>query len=1074
MKKNSFVYKIFSGVLICCTLVYQMLFPFNSVYGAEIDFPPEWFGSDGIMDYHRMEFTGVTKPRAGFTLTNQNTGESQTADMGFYSYGNGAPDPSILKALAGDTIQISDNSVTGSGTAITSYELQIIETNVDVRYSGHKPTLLSNYLLPNSGQFRFYLNVRDNSPPTEPWGMGNFSENGVQRSLGYNILGELGWWYYTHVNVEAREGRLTVETRKLNDPDDRGNGVLINSEVRNVTSGTTVVTAPYIANHELVGYRKAMAENDEAAMYNAVSDHRQNGSSTNLDFSYDNPSGAVIFYYIEGDSPPPGGGEEGNVTITFSPDSTQAIGGKTRDNNSYWVNQDIPVTVSATGEITMTNTASRSYSYTYQWEEVIPPNPDGTGGGTVTRTGTGSGSEQQEYTEKFTPARLKIAGTVGVDTTIPNGSSVTITKEEKNMKLTAQVAGWNRGAREWIETGEPNPSPPQGTVVSARWTGGQPPTGPEPTDTFPAESGHYSLDKTPPVIRINYSPQKDWWSNSDFHITIQADDQSQQRAANVSGMNNSHIDITNNSYTGNKPYMGKRDIPHSHSSSYSYSQSITINQDGLYQIPITLEDLAGNKGIIEINGRTVTTNGTWTEGDLPLDKTNPEPARFSMTPNNPFGATKTIDRVPPKPPAYTVSQEPPGFEYTLDQNQNKIQIHLDDNLSGIGSHGQYNSHTDSSRLQYAWSKSHQQLTEPGGWQNYHQHYSSTNSLLREHIQPRWNPPDYTQYLGRSTQILDPHLGSPQYSQQKEGLWYLHIKQTDRAGNQTITVSPPIYINKIKNLRIIGIADYKWEAIFQNHNRQPTPLQYQGIRTREFPIYTNRWGHGTALGYQTRYKIDTIGYEDPQDQIQIQVQYHALDNQRNLYKNVDIYLLNKAGKYVRIDDINNPQWDEQVQYYYQQSRNIILRPQNKEAIPYEADREEGSQQRIRHSQDQAKEKYNTYESHLFLPYHAKFVRRGYPLDLFQKRGLQEYQVLITFQVTGKKGHQAIAELDYTQKEDQWAKDNKWHQSPPTEYNSYGKNRPTNADLLGKGINKGEVIWWDLYRTIQDDFQLNRYW
>ncbi|WP_459762760.1 hypothetical protein [Alkaliphilus crotonatoxidans] len=785
---------------------------------------------------------------------------------------------------------------------------------------------------------------------------------------------------------------------------------------------------------------------------------------------------AVFVYRSTGGDPPDpgGGGEEGNVTITFSPDSTQAIGGKTRDNNSYWVNQDIPVTVSATGEITMTNTASRSYSYTYQWEEVIPPNPDGTGGGTVTRTGTGSGSEQQEYTEKFTPARLKIAGTAGVDTTIPNGSNVTITKEEKNMKLTAQVAGWNRGAREWIETGEPNPSPPQGTVVSARWTGGQPPTGPEPTDTFPAESGHYSLDKTPPVIRINYSPQKDWWSNSDFHITIQADDQSQQGAANVSGMNNSHIDITNNSYTGNKPYMGKRDIPHSHSSSYSYSQSITINQDGLYQIPITLQDLAGNKGIIEINGRTVTTNGTWTEGDLPLDKTNPEPARFSMTPNNPFGATKTIDRVPVKPPAYTVSQEPPGFEYTLDQNQNKIQIHLDDNLSGIGSHGQYNSHTDSSRLQYAWSKSHQQLTEPGGWQNYHQHYSSTNSLLREHIQPRWNPPDYTQHLGRSTQILDPHLGSPQYSQQKEGLWYLHIKQTDRAGNQTITVSPPIYINKIKNLRIIGIADYKWEAIFQNHNRQPTPLQYQGIRTREFPIYTNRWGHGTALGYQTRYKIDTIGYEDPQDQIQIQVQYHALDNQRNLYKNVDIYLLNKAGKYVRIDDINNPQWDEQVQYYYQQSRNIILRPQNKEAIPYEADREEGSQQRIRHSQDQAKEKYNTYESHLFLPYHAKFVRRGYPLDLFQKRGLQEYQVLITFQVTGKKGHQAIAELDYTQKEDQWAKDNKWHQSPPTEYNSYGKNRPTNADLLGKGINKGEVIWWDLYRTIQDDFQLNRYW
>ncbi len=1078
MKKNQLNHML-SGILIFCTLFYQIIFSLSFAYGVEHKFPPEWFGPDGYMDYHRMNFPGVDKPQAGFTLTNRNTGESQKADMKKYPYGVGSPGPSTLGALAGDNIQITDDSIVGEGTVINAYDFQIIETNVGSLYSGQKASLLSNYLLPNAGQFRFLLNVRDDTPHTEPWGMGNYSENGVQRSFGQNLLKEMGWWYYTHINVEVRQGSLVVESRRLNDTSDQGNGVLVDSEQRNVSSSTVEVQAPNMAGYELVGFRKAMALEDESAMYEAISSHRQSGSSVSLDFSYDSPSGAVIFYYIEGDSPPPGGGEDGDVEITFSPNATQEIGGKTKDNNSYWVNQDIPVTVRATGEVIMTNTASRSYTYTYEWEEEVVVGTDPETGETITETQTfsdsDSGEEDQEYTEEFTPASLRIGGTAGVSTTIPNGSSISIIKEEMNMKLTGEVAGWNRGTREWTDSGEPSPSPPQGMVVSASWTGEAPPTGPEPTDAFPAESGVYSLDKSSPVIEVDYSPDRDWWSNDNFDVAVKADDQSQQGASKVSGMVNSYFDITNLSYTGNKAFMGKRIIPHSHSSSYSYGESITINRDGVYLIPLGLEDLAGNKGIIVINGRTVSTNGSWTEGALPLDKTDPEPARFAVDSSNLYGYTKKIANVQETPSSYRTPGQPYGFEYTVDKYQNKLYVYIDDNLSGTGSDEEYYTHTNSSRLQYAWSKRYDQLTEVGGWQSFHHDYQSTNSLLSEHVQPSWSQPAYQSgNMGRVRITLDPHHEISRYGYLKEGLWYLHIRQEDRAGNVTTTVSPPLYLNKVKNLRVAAVADYRWESIFQQHNRQPTALQYMGIRVKDFPIFSNKWGHGSALGYQTQYKLDTVGYEEPQDTIQIQVKYHGMDNLRNLYRDVDVYLLNREGDYVRIDDIHNPKWDDQIRYYYEKSKHIILRPNLKEAIGYEADRELVPEQRSRQAQDMAQGKYTTYASFIFLPHEAKFVRKGYPLDLYQKKELLEYQVLITFEITGKKGHGQVNDLDYTEKEDQWAADNKWHQTPPTEYNSYGKNRPTNADVLGKGINKGEVIWWDLYRTIQDDFQLNRYW
>lgn len=84
MKMKNILYQIVTVMLLGCILIYQALFPFGIAYGAEVDFPPGWFGADGIMDYHLMNFPDVIKPRAGFTLLNTNTNESQSANKGFF------------------------------------------------------------------------------------------------------------------------------------------------------------------------------------------------------------------------------------------------------------------------------------------------------------------------------------------------------------------------------------------------------------------------------------------------------------------------------------------------------------------------------------------------------------------------------------------------------------------------------------------------------------------------------------------------------------------------------------------------------------------------------------------------------------------------------------------------------------------------------------------------------------------------------------------------------------------------------------------------------------------------------
>ena len=313
-----------------------------------------------------------------------------------------------------------------------------------------------------------------------------------------------------------------------------------------------------------------------------------------------------------------------------------------------------------------------------------------------------------------------------------------------------------------------------------------------------------------------------------------------------------------------------------------------------------------------------------------------------------------------------------------------------------------------------------------------------------------------------------------YGQLKEGQWYLHIKQLDRAKNVTHTVSPPIFINKIKNLRMVSTGDYRWKDTFQYGNGKPKDLAITGIRIKDSPVYKNKSGHTIGLGFRTTYKFDTVGFEEQNDRIQIEVKYHALDNKNTLYRDIDIYVKNKKGEYVRIDDISNPKFDSEVKYYYEKAKLITLKANSENRQKYEDYNELDPTQKNRHEKDLSKSKYNTYEDFIFLFSTAKFVRKGYPLDLIRGANSFSHEVLTTFDVVGDKVHGGLVGLDYTGKEDQWAVVNKWHKKNANDYNVYGKNKPTKIDLIGKGIDKGAFYWFDLTRSVIDDIRQNREW
>ncbi|WP_432409480.1 Athe_2463 domain-containing protein [Wukongibacter sp. M2B1] len=242
--------------------------------------------------------------------------------------------------------------------------------------------------------------------------------------------------------------------------------------------------------------------------------------------------------------------------------------------------------------------------------------------------------------------------------------------------------------------------------------------------------------------------------------------------------------------------------------------------------------------------------------------------------------------------------------------------------------------------------------------------------------------------------------------------------------------------KLEDLRISKIADYNWKNYFIDSNSNPTALAENGIKVKDMPVYVNDYEESIKLGYKVYFKIDSVGLSEDNDEIEIEASYYALDEDNTLYK-ADIYVEDdNSGKYKKLKN----------SLYREISKYLTLNKDHK----------------FSHEKFPSKSTYNTWKFNIFLPYSTKVVKEGESLDLINDNS-KKYRLLVVFDIVGKKS--SGAQYDYSLKETLWSTD---------DGSVYGRNRATNLDLLGKGENHGEILYFDLKNTLQDDLKLYREW
>ncbi|MEO2202146.1 hypothetical protein ABGV42_00125 [Paenibacillus pabuli] len=519
------------------------------------------------------------------------------------------------------------------------------------------------------------------------------------------------------------------------------------------------------------------------------------------------------------------------------------------------------------------------------------------------------------------------------------------------------------------------------------------------------ESEFYNLDKTSPVHTIGKTSQG--WTNQPIVFDLNYSD-------NLSGFWGSGWDLKNISYyspLGEDSYT----LPDAETTPLNYSKTFTINQQGVYTLTTKLGDYAG-----------------WPE----VQPGGPQTRFFS---------DYRYDAIPPYDTRYMTGtggvNKNGTFDYIADYN-NTVRISVGDELSGVV------------KTEFSWSK-RPDRSEPsvndwgGGW----------NDI------PLTNP-DYATGPNQFSEYVDVNINSKTvYNQNqatsfddlKEGAWYLHIRQTDRAGNVTHSVSPQIWINKLKNLRINNIADFTWKNYFKNPDETDSNLKINGIPTNLFPMYYNKESKNISLGYGLEYKLDSVGFNDPGDHIDLEIKYHALDKNNNYLQDVDIWVENDDGVYIKLEDSKYALTADQFTYTPTQK------------IPYETIITHNQRLLPMYMREMRPQDYSTYNNRTFLPPTTKFVKKGSPLDLVNKKDIQDYKILVTYHITGySAGHPTF---NYTFMEDKWAIDKNWGQDTP---NSYGYSRPSNLNMIGQGVNKGEVFLYDLQKTLLDDMKWFRTW
>ncbi|WP_432663230.1 hypothetical protein R9X47_21955 [Wukongibacter baidiensis] len=685
----------------------------------------------------------------------------------------------------------------------------------------------------------------------------------------------------------------------------------------------------------------------------------------------------VTFYYKKtGTTPPdPPGPNGGNGTIVFNPNSSFDISG----NREGWVNQNITVNVSISGDKTAERSDTASRAYEYEEEVVIGQDGDGND---ITETQTKSDSAPCTFTETWEVGTISVTGSATGTVSGMNGGDVTITTEGDNLQLSGTLNEWISKQKVWGSDSAPN---------GGSWTDNGTPSGSTtPPDLYTGTSGIYKLDKTIPESSSSISSRD--WTNIPYSVNITVTD-------NLSGFWNmtSYYNITDRSHYNRfqaNQYFTK--------GSKNETKTFNVNQNGVYSIHVGLEDIAKN------------IMSTITYGEFKFDNIKPDVAIFDIN-----GFTDVVQR--------NIPNVGNGYQYMADYN-NRIGVTIGDELSGV----------IESRFLITKTTSFPSVSS----------MKNLNEGTAEAIAgPLTNRFEVNLNCGSTKESV----AATEFDDLKEGLWYVHIYQRDRAGNVTMTTSPPIFINKIKNLRATGVADYNWKKYFLDEDNNPTDLAKTGIPISDMPVYKTKEEKAIKLGYKVYFQIDTIGFDEDDDTLEIKPQFWAID-ENNKIKEVHLYVEDdNSGDYKKIENSGY----RPLAYY------ITL----------------DSSYRKQKESTALNEKWHIWEFDYYLPPWTKAVPVGEELDLINEN-YEKQNLLIIFEITGNKTYGA--KFFYTYMDDTWGKinENTSFNGVEKERTEYGRKRSTYLDLLYLNDvnrkNHGEVFWYNLYESAIDDLKLYREW
>lgn len=269
----------------------------------------------------------------------------------------------------------------------------------------------------------------------------------------------------------------------------------------------------------------------------------------------------------------------------------------------------------------------------------------------------------------------------------------------------------------------------------------------------------------------------------------------------------------------------------------------------------------------------------------------------------------------------------------------------------------------------------------------------------------------------------------------DGIYDFEFVATTPNGNlETITLQMKLTSIKIENFRVKHITDFNWKNLFYNEDLSPKSLYDIGIKVFEMPIFKNGTGDAIKLGYNLKCAFDSIGLNENGDSVDVEVSFYVFDG--TSYIEADLYV---------VDDESN-----------------ILKPIDESLFkPKSVSLSLANLNRYKHEVN-SDASYNTWYFDYYLPPKTIAVRKGERLDLMNDNTLKGY-LLVNMNIVGYKNTGFV--YDYMQYETNWS---------TADGSVYGESKKSALDITGKGVNRGDVFYYDLSTSLIEDLKLYREW